>query len=160
MINLRQSENSRGARKLLLISLLTILFIAVFHYLSLKYSWYWTFKWLDIPVHILGGFWASLTALWVALKVGHIEKITDYKKRALLIMLGSVFIIGILWEIFELIFKITSLSNIGYWQDSLSDISNGVVGGFFAFLYFIKNKSAKSCLISKPENNLTLPIKK
>src|ERR1035437_330704 len=106
MINLKQGENSRGARKLLLISLFTILFIAVFHYFAIKYSWYWKYRWIDIPVHLVGGFWVSLTALWICLKIKHIDNIFGYKKKALIVMLSSVLIVGIFWELFELIFHI------------------------------------------------------
>lgn len=132
--------------KLLFTSLLTVLLIAVFHFLSVKYYWYWTYRWIDIPVHIVGGFWVSLTALWVALKVGHIDSIYGYKKRALVLMLISVLIVAILWEVFELMFKITYLNDIGYWSDSLGDGFNGLIGGSVAFLYFTKNKKT-GCLI-------------
>ena len=136
-------------KKLLIISLLTILLIAIFHFFSLRYSWYWTYRWLDIPVHIIGGFWVSLTVLWISLKIKHIDNIFGYKKKALLVMLGSVLILGIFWEIFELIFKITSMSNAGYFQDSLSDILSGFFGGIIAFLYFTKNKKVESSVIQK-----------
>ena len=58
-------------------------------------------------------------------------------------MLISVLIIAVFWEIYELVFKVTFLHKVGYWQSSLSDISNSLVGGILAFLYFIKNKKAK-----------------
>jgi len=145
-------------KKLLLISILTILFIAIFHYFALKNSWYWTFRWLDIPVHIVGGFWVSLTVLWICLKIKHIDSINGYKKKALIAMLSSVLIVAIFWEIFELISGVTSLHSIGYWQDSLSDISNSFVGGIIAFLYFIKNKKAKKILIEKTDNNLVMHL--
>ena len=134
-------------KKLLFIAFVTILLIGIFHYFAIKYSWYWTYRWIDIPVHLVGGFWVSLTALWVALRVKHIDSILGYKKKALLVMLASVLIVAILWEIFELVFKITSLHSVGYWQDSLSDIFNSFVGGVVAFLYFIKNKKVKCPLV-------------
>jgi hypothetical protein len=146
-------------KKLLLISLLTILFIAIFHYMAIKYSWYWTYKWMDIPVHIVGGFWVSLTSLWVALKIKHIDNINGYKKKALLIMLSSVFIIAILWEIFELVFKVTSLNSINYWQDTLGDIFNSFIGGVLSFLYFIKNKKTNCALITKFDDSLSMPLR-
>jgi hypothetical protein len=146
-------------KKLLIISILTILFIAVFHYLSLKYNWYWTYRWLDIPVHILSGFWVSLTVLLISLKIKHIDKIYEYKKKALLVMLISVLIISIFWEMFELIFKVTSLNSINYWQDSLGDILNGFIGGITAYLYFTKNKKAKCPIIdANIKNNFAITL--
>ncbi len=134
-------------KKLLSISLITILFILAFHYLSLKYSWYWTYRWLDIPVHIVSGFWVSLTALWISLKIRHIDSIFGYKKKSLFVMLISILVIAIFWEIFELIFKITSMNSTGYWSDSLTDILNGFIGGLIAFWYFTKNKKSE-CLVT------------
>lgn len=145
--------------KLLLISLLTILLISVFHYLSLRYSWYWTFRWLDIPVHIVGGFWVSLSALWVSLYISHIDSILGYKRKALIVMLTSVLVVAILWEIFELIFHVTSVNSVGYWQDTLSDISNGFVGGIISFTYFIKNKSNKNISVLDSDSGLSMVIK-
>jgi hypothetical protein len=145
-------------RRLLIISFFTILLVAIFHFMALKYSWYWSFRWIDIPVHIVGGFWVSLTVLWIALKVGHIEKITNYKKRALVLMIGSAFIVGILWEVFEVVFKINFLHNVGYWRDSLKDILDDFLGGGLAYLYFIKSKKSKNCLIVKPESHLMVPL--
>ena len=145
--------------KLLLISLLTIILISVFHYFSLKYSWYWTYRWLDIPMHIVGGFWVSLSALWVSLHISHIDSIYGYKRKALIVMLSSVIIVAILWEIFELIFNVTSLHSVGYWSDTTSDISNGFVGGIISFLYFIKNKKVNDSKILKPDDSLSMIIK-
>jgi len=145
--------------KLLLISFLTILFIAVFHYLSIKYSWYWTYRWLDIPVHILGGFWVSLTTIWVSLKAKHVDSIYGYKKKVLFLMLISVLSIAIFWEVFELIFGVTSLSKYGYWQDSISDIINGFVGGIISFIYFTKNKPVKDSTVLDLNNSLSMVLK-
>ena len=136
-------------KRLLIISLLLILFIAAFHFFALKYDWYWTYRWLDIPLHLIGGFWVSLTALWICLEIKHIDNIYEYKKKSLFIMLASVLIIAFFWEIFELIFKVTSLHSVGYWQDSVGDIVNGFVGGVIAFLFFIRSRKATHHLIEK-----------
>lgn len=146
-------------KKLLIISFFTILLIGVFHYLSMQYSWYWIYKWIDVPIHFLGGFWFSLTSLWISLKVKHIDNILGYKKKALFVMLISVLIIAVFWELFELIFNITSIHSIGYWQDSLSDILNGFLGGMIAFLYFTKNKKAE-CSITEnsPTHNFIVVL--
>ncbi len=134
-------------KKLFIISFLIIIFIVVLHYFSLKNSWYWNYRWLDIPVHIIAGFGVSLMALWLSLKIRHIDNIYGYKKKALLVMLITVFILAIFWEIYELVIKFTSLNNISYWKDASLDIFNSLVGGVIAFLYFIRNKKAK-CLVA------------
>jgi len=136
-------------KKLLLISLVTILFIAIFHYFATAYYWYWTYKWIDIPVHIVGGFWVSIVALLVSLEIRHIDSINGYKRKSLLVMIISALIIAFFWEIFELVFKITSLHDVSYWRDSSIDIFNSLVGSVIAFLYFTKNKKSKNHLEDK-----------
>ena len=64
-------------------------------------------------------------------------------------MLCSVLIVAVFWEIFELIFKITSLHNVGYWKDTLDDIFNTFVGGAIGLLYFIKKKKAENLIANK-----------
>ena len=140
-------------KRLLIISLVTIMLITAFHFMSVKYNWYWTYRWLDIPVHIVAGFWVSITTLFISIKIRHIDSILGFKYKALFAMLTSVLIVAILWETFELIFKITSFHDMGYWQDSLSDIFNSFFGGVVAFLYFTKNKKAKSPIIEIAHGN-------
>lgn len=142
-------QKNMQEKKLLLTSLFTIVLILVFHYLSLKYSWYWTYRWLDIPVHIIGGFWISLMALWVCLKIKHIDSILDYRKRAFIVMLFSVLVVATLWEIFELLFSVTSIDLVGYWFDSIGDIVSGLFGGLVAFLFFIKNRKTENVVLQK-----------
>ena len=145
-------------KKLLLISFITILLLAIFHILALKFSWYWRFRWIHIFAHIAGGFWIALMSLWIALKIGHIEKITHYKKRALIVMLGSALLVGILWEVFELIFKIDLVQSIGYWPYTSIAVAGDFTGGIIAYLYFMKDKKTANILPAKPENNLILPM--
>ena len=146
-------------KKLFIISFLSIIFVMVFHFFALRNSWYWTYKLLDIPVHIVGGFGIALMALWISLKIRHIDNILGYKKKALLVMLVTVLIFAVCWEIYELIFKITSLHNIGYWKDSLSDVFDGLVGGIIAFLYFTKNKKTKCLVVDiKHANNFIVAL--
>lgn len=134
-------------KQLLIISFFTIILITIFHFFSIKYNWYWTYRWLDIPVHIVAGFWVSITTLWVSLRTRHIDSIIGYRSKALFVMLISVLAVAILWELFELIFKLTSFYDKGYWQDSLGDILNGFAGGIMAFLYFTRNRRAKSDIV-------------
>ena len=109
-------------------------------------------------MHILGGFWVSLTALWFALKINHIDSIYGYKRKAVFVMLVSVLVIAILWEFFEVVFRVTSLHSVGYWADTSSDISNSFVGGIFASLYFIKNKSANNTSVV-PDEHFSMILK-
>jgi len=131
-------------KKLLLISFITILITAILHYLSIKLNWYFTFKQIDIIVHILGGFWIAITAIWFCLEFKHIETIINYKTKYFIAILVYVLIIGVIWEIFELISGNTFLHSSNFWTDSTSDMINNFLGGFIAYVYFIRMKNYKS----------------
>ncbi len=89
-------------KKLLLVSLVTNTPHCGAAYSRPEIQLVFTYRWLDTVVHILGGFWVALTALWVALRFKHIDTIVNYRRRALLIILASVAIMGIAWELLNL----------------------------------------------------------
>jgi hypothetical protein len=130
-------------KRLLLISLVTILIIFVLHYFAFKYSWYWNLRWFHIMMHLLGGFWITITAFWVSVRFNHIDTIVRYKERAFVIMVISVFIIGISWEAFELLSGMTSIHDFEYLNGFWDDLAGNFIGGIFGFFYFLKKKKCK-----------------
>ena len=42
-----------------------LLFIFIIHFLALANHWYWTYSWLDIPMHFFGGFWVAMVYLYL-----------------------------------------------------------------------------------------------
>jgi len=121
-------------QRLLLISLITMLIVFVLNYFTLKYSWYWNLRWFHILMHLLGGFWATITVFWISVRFNHIDTIVRYKERAFIIMVVSVFIIGISWEIFEIIFRITSIYDVRYLNRFLDDLAGNFMGGKFGMV--------------------------
>ncbi|MDP3015044.1 MAG: hypothetical protein Q8N28_01380 [bacterium] len=41
-----------------------LILILSFHILTTINHWYWTYPWLDIPMHFLGGFWVAMVFLY------------------------------------------------------------------------------------------------
>ncbi len=134
-------------KKLLFLSVISIMVIAVVHIVSLRLSWYYTHPWMDIVIHILGGFWVAATALWMALRFGHIDTIVNYRRKAFFISFAAVFLVGIAWEMFELLSGNTFLHSANFATDSLSDILDNFIGCFFAFLYAIRMKRCRDGFI-------------
>jgi len=135
-------------------SFFVLILIVVLHFFGAHFFWYWTYKWFDIPMHFLGGLWVALTTLWISCYFGHINSIVNYKLKTLLIVLFSVIVIGISWEIFEIIGKITFIQDVGYWSDTLGDLLNDFLGGIVAYLYFIKRKKCPSGSICDPKKGI------
>ena len=94
---------------------LFLLGIGVISTTNLHLGWYKNVPLIDVPLHFLGGAWVALATLWF-LK----------PKRKVLVVLLSVFTIGVLWEIFEI---------TCYW------LGNGVV----RVNWFNKNKTPRFC---------------
>jgi len=137
-------------KKLLTISFFTILFIAILHISALQLHWYFTHRWIDIVIHIIGGFWVALTTIWLMARFKHIETIEGYKRKTLLIILFVVAIVSIAWELFELLSGNTFLHTSNFWTDSASDVINNFLGGMIAYLYCIKgNRSMNSIINNK-----------
>lgn len=92
---------------------------------------YYELPWLDIPMHIMGGFGVAVLA----------SSILSYKKQKLSFVkvLVAYLVVAVLWELYEYTHDFMS---VGAWQgttlDTLSDIFNGFVGMVAA--YFLVRK--------------------
>jgi len=126
--------------KIFITSFIVLIIVAVFNYLGGKYYLYWIYQWYDIPMHILGGLWVSLFSISI---FTHFDKnilVINYKKKIFKIVFFSLLLLTISWEIFELVSKITLLSDgTSYWVDTIKDIIDGFIGGMIGYcLYYTK----------------------
>ena len=108
-----------------------VVFIFIVNYLAMNFYWYWSIWWFDMPMHFLGGFWLGLFLIWLF----PLEKMSG--KMIFKIILG-VLLIGIFWEIFEVIVNNNTLQLPFNTLDTLSDIFFDLAGGTFAVFYFLK----------------------
>jgi len=101
--------------------------ILALHMRAIDLYWYWSFWWMDIMMHFLGGLLIGLIALLVS---------AHYKiqiRRMFLATLGVVLIVGIGWEIFEYVSGIFILEDP--FPDTFYDLVMDTVGGIAAYLY-------------------------
>jgi hypothetical protein len=131
-------------KNLMYLSLFSAIILLILHLTGLRFHLYWAIKWYDFPVHLVGGFWFSITILWIVLSLNKLNSISGYRFKAFIFVLLSALAIGIVWECFELFFNITSVHNVNYMLDFARDIGGDLIGGMFAFLYFIKRKDRLS----------------
>lgn len=127
-------------RKRLYLGIALAIFIIAIDTLANKMSWYWIFKWLDIPMHILGGILAGYFGLWLySLAIWYKSKykisIVDLvnKSKRIWPAIISAIIVGIVWEVIEYYFGLSGLNEI-HRTDTLFDLVNDTFGGFLAFL--------------------------
>jgi len=90
---------------------------------------YFELQWLDIPMHILGGFGVASLVLAVATYKKHKATFVTVMMFYLLVAVG--------WELYEVVKVTVHHLMWGGWQDTISDIINGAIGASIAF-YLLK----------------------
>ena len=130
-----------------------LIFILVVHVLATINHWYWTYRWFDMPMHFLGGFWVAIVFLSLDSKF----KILNSKFLVnVILILGFAALVGVLWEFFEFLLD-AFLSKDGYsgsfqvlrygvkdlYTDTLSDLFFDLLGGLTmaAIFQFRKSKN-------------------
>jgi hypothetical protein len=123
-------------------ALVGLFFLLVMHIFASFFYLYWEFWWLDIVMHILGGFLTVLVIVWIT------ERTTFYKKlsfnKKFFFVLFWLFLVTVCWEFFEYFIENVNPSiGYAYWDDTLSDTVAGLLGGSlsFIFVYFYIKKT-------------------
>jgi hypothetical protein len=105
---------------------------AVLNWIAIKFYLYWTVWGADSVVHFFGGMCAALAVLWIFSEKSELKNWS--RGRILFAALGGAFLVGVLWEIFELHFGITALSDgARYFSDTASDLLMDALGGAAGF---------------------------
>ena len=96
--------------------------LGVAHVVATGFSLYWTYLWLDIPMHALGGAVVALGFLtcWARYARG------DFR-RGLFVTLGAVMTVGLAWEVFEYATMIAG-TEPGYVGDTILDLAMDFLG--------------------------------
>lgn len=116
-----------------LIFLIAALVLAVTHYFSLELYLYWRYLWLDMPMHLLGG---AVVALGYLSLRDFIPRLPSRWFRPIIVV-GFVFLIAVLWELFEQIIGV-EFDHDRYVIDTLSDLIMGLLGGTIG--YFVGSR--------------------
>lgn len=122
--------------------LLFVLIIFAVQGIATYFYWYWRIWWFDMPMHFLGGLWVGLSMLWLFFLSGRFGQ-NGKRTTGIIFAVGifSVFVIAILWEVFEYIVQLLFPSGTPYdMLDTLSDIFWGVTGGTIASFSFTRKR--------------------
>ncbi len=99
---------------------------------------YFYIWWLDIPMHLLGGFWVGLSVLALYYSSKFITDKDCSVQAVFIISITGALVIGVGWELFEWGTKhIAGIIHLDI-VDTLADICNDVIGAVFAAVIFIK----------------------
>lgn len=109
-----------------------IIFIFLANALANKFYWYSSIWYFDIIMHFLGGFWVGLLALYL-IRAEKISRLVLWRVTLVVI------VIGLGWEIFELVVDRVISRNAFNILDSSADLFFDCAGGAAAVFYYLKN---------------------
>lgn len=118
-------------KKLVIRIVSLIFFVFIIHSLAMKFYWYFSIWYFDMPMHILGGFWIGLAIIWLF-------KIKDLSRDTIAKIILGFLLIALFWEVFEFSVDKTITQNPFNVLDTISDICFGFAGAFISILYFSK----------------------
>lgn len=120
-------------KQIVISSLYLLVLFSISHFIFDPTYLYYELRWLDIPMHILGGFGvASLSAAVYS----HLlkENISLWK------ILIAYSVVAVAWETYEYARDLLAYQAGNGWLDTAKDYLNGVIGSLIAYRFLIKNK--------------------
>lgn len=119
-------------KRLLRNAFLLLILVALLDKIALALLLYWTLHYFDSGVHFFAGMVVGFGSLWLYLG----KKETMTSRQIFQISLLGAILVGVVWEIFELMAGITFLSDgIHYVTDTGSDLLMDILGSLVAALY-------------------------
>jgi len=133
----RRYNINMDSKKLSIRLLILVFIIFVLNYFAMEFYWYSSIWYSDIIMHFLGGLWLGLFSIYLF-------SIKDSSFKSILKIFFVVLLIGISWEIFEILIDKFITQNSFNFLDTMSDIFFDVLGGLLAVWYFIKQIMVQS----------------
>lgn len=117
-----------------------VLFAALlgFDLIAIKYYLYWHYRWIDIPVHFLGGFFLGALFFYIVFSNPRTKKMLGLartNKNIFWVSVGLVFLAAVGWEAVEWIVGRTSWSP-AYVPDTTLDLIAGTGGGYLFYAFY------------------------
>jgi hypothetical protein len=118
-------------KQILTSALYLIMIFSLSHFVFEPSNLYFELKWLDIPMHIMGGF--GVAALVAAVLSYYDNSVTFWK------LLLAYTLAAIAWEVYDHLQGFVDYSTVSGWLDTVKDYVDGLIGASLAYL-FIHNK--------------------
>lgn len=114
-----------------------LVFIGLLNLAATVLYLYWIVWWFDMLVHFLSGACVALGFGWAW--YGLRNRVPS--RRAFFFnTLAAVIFVGLLWEVYELAYGITSLADgMRYVTDTVSDVTMDTLGGLLGIAYGVRH---------------------
>lgn len=125
------------------IALLSAVFAGL-HMVALNLSLYWTTDWLDLVMHVFGGFLGTLIVVYVLHKAGISPRTLPRKVFLLAFVTVSVLAVGLVWELWEIFVGWTDPFVKEDQVDTIIDLVMDIIGSVIGFIYYDKRLRIKA----------------
>jgi hypothetical protein len=123
-------------RQIMYIGFVCAALVVGIHWVANENALYWVFHWLDIPMHIAGGFTAAMGSIWLIETIRYGAKLSVERGSQLFVWgISGAFVVGLLWEFLEMYYGLSGFSGI-YRIDTIADLINDMIGGVFGVIYW------------------------
>lgn len=122
-------------KKLFKTSAYLVILIFVLNYIATRLYWYYSIWWFDMPMHFLGGLFIGLGTIWL---LSYKNFPSELSWKLILKIFLSVLFVGVLWEVFEIIFYNIIAQNPYNILDITHDIVFDLAGGIFSIIFFFR----------------------
>ncbi len=116
--------------------LVLLVFMAAVHLVATYLKWYWSIPWIDRIPHFTAGALVALSSLWLFYLSGYFRLSKPSYGKMFFLSFSSAVVVGLLWEIFEVTFHITSLSSPNYLSNNGGDMLMDMAGAVAGYAYF------------------------
>lgn len=135
-----------GRKKIFKTLAFLIVLIFLVNFVATKLYWYNSIWYFDMIMHFLGGFWLGLVTIWFLAGTRESFRLSLEPKalsgKLIFKIIFSVLLIGLFWEIFEIvvnnIFAQIPFSILDTLSDIFFDLTGGACSIFYFFFYFFK----------------------
>lgn len=111
-----------------------LVLIGILHLTATDRLYYWNIWWFDLVMHFLGGFWIAAAVFWKS------EWLKLPFKLTFASVIGTVVLVGGLWEVWEYWAGLTFASKSVYHLDLSLDLLMDTIGGVAAYALCIRRK--------------------
>lgn len=124
-----------------LIALALVATLGALHFIAEVFYLYWAIWWFDNVMHLLAGFAGGFVVVWLLSRRYELHKQVFSNFESILIVVISVLVVGVAWEIFEYVNEITQTTesyNLDMSLDLFFDILGATLAGIFGVKRFFR----------------------
>lgn len=121
----------RSLREQFYLIMVLLIFLFIFNNIAAKLSLYWIYRWLDIPMHFIGG---ALVTWFCFVAISWFRK--DFYIPWIYALIFS-FGLGFVWEIIEFYMKFGQMIP-EYCLDTVKDVLMDIIGGLVFYIAWDK----------------------